>query len=351
MRKIMIIGALFLIVNLAYSQSISDIDVGKRKEYMMKTYKIHHIKAEKYLEEILPSLERENEQLKHQRISSDKFKEAQKNLYRKYGKTVSQVFSKGRYKTWSFCIQELERYHVLSETKFIPLEKMYVLYRIERAWEKDRDQMLSGDGDEQKKIEDTANMLMELNKQIRQMLGMEIGNWYINYKELMLRALDNMDKYGATYNEGYRIAQIENDCSQQRKKIWEMRSNDRNEKLLETENKKKYEIKKALPTQVVERWEAVNNVYLEYVLTNRYGLNKVQINQFKTLYNSYAIEEYKIINDQKKLSALEKYAKLVRANAIFCQKVRPLFKDSSYKKWKGKRMHDFKQRVDNKSEK
>lgn len=345
----MIIGALFLIVNLAYSQSISDIDVGKRKEYMMKTYKIHHIKAEKYLEEILPSLERENEQLKHQRISSDKFKEAQKNLYRKYGKTVSQVFSKGRYKTWSFCIQELERYHVLSETKFIPLEKMYALYRIERAWEKDRDQMLSGDGDEQKKIEDTANMLMELNKQIRQMLGMEIGNWYINYKELMLRALDNMDKYGATYNEGYRIAQIENDCSQQRKKIWEERLKNRSERLQMIEDQKLNEIMKALPMQIAKRWKALNNTYIEYMLTKRYGLNKTQINLFKTYYNTYAIEEYKIINDQKKLSASEKNRKLSEANDRFCEKVRPLFKDNLYKKWKGKRMYDFKKMIEKKN--
>ena len=137
-----IIFSLFLLLlggSIVYSQSISSVDFGKRKEYMMKTYKIHRLKADKYEQQILPSLERENEQLKNNRISSAKFKEEQKKLYKKYGAMVSQVFSKGRYKTWSSCTQELERYHVLSETKLIPLAKMRALHKLESEWEKRRD--------------------------------------------------------------------------------------------------------------------------------------------------------------------------------------------------------------------
>ena len=348
-----IIFSLFLLLlggSIVYSQSISSVDFGKRKEYMMKTYKIHRLKADKYEQQILPSLERENEQLKNNRISSAKFKEEQKKLYKKYGAMVSQVFSKGRYKTWSSCTQELERYHVLSETKLIPLAKMRALHKLESEWEKRRDSMLTESGDEAKKLEDSEKMLSNLNAQIRQILGEENGNWYIAYKEMAFKALDHMDKYGATYNEGYRIAEIETACSQKRKKIWEELTENRNEKLQKIEDSKLSAIQNAVPIQVVEKWKTINNSYLDYVLAKRYGLSKSQVNQFKNAYNVYAIEEYKI-NNQKKLSDSEKTEKLKKADDEFCEKVRPLFKNSLYKKWKGKRMHDFKQRMEKKNRK
>ena len=50
----------------------------------------------------------------------------------------------------------------------------------------------------------------------------------------------------------------------------------------------------------------------------------------------------------KKMSTPEKIDRLTKANDTFCEKVRPLFNGSSYKKWKGKRMHDFKQKMDQK---
>lgn len=351
MKIIFSLALLLLGGSIAYSQSISSVDIGKRKEYMMKIYKIHHLKADKYAQQILPSLERENEQLKNKRIGSVMFKNEQKKLYRKYGVMISQIFSNGRYKTWSSCTQELERYHVLSETKFIPLEKMRALYKAESIWEKERDKMLTETIDEQRKIERIELMLSNLNGQIRQILGTESGNWYIAYKEMTFRALDNMDKYGATYNEGYRIAEIEVDCSRQRQKIWEERLKNRNEKLQKIEDVKLSAIKKTVPAQVAEKWISVNNSYLEYILAKRYELNKTQIGKFKNAYNVYAIEEYKIINDQKKLSTLEKTERLKKANEEFCEKVRPCFKEHLYKKWKGKRMRDFEQRVEQKIKK
>lgn len=83
MKKIIFSLALLLIGSTANSQSISDVDISKRQEYMMKTYKIHRQKAEKYEQEILPSLERENEQLKKLKISSTKFKDEQKKNIQK----------------------------------------------------------------------------------------------------------------------------------------------------------------------------------------------------------------------------------------------------------------------------
>lgn len=41
------------------------------------------------------------------------------------------------------------------------------------------------------------------------------------------------------------------------------------------------------------------------------------------------------------MSATEKAERLKKANDIFCEKVRPLFKDGLYRKWRGKRMYDF----------
>lgn len=80
---------------------------------------------------------------------------------------------------------------------------------------------------------------------------------------------------------------------------------------------------------------------MEYTLGKRYKLDKVKNDQFKNAYNVYAIEEYKIIHEQKKMSATEKAERLKKANDIFCEKVRPLFKDGLYRKWRGKRMYDF----------
>ncbi|MEY8685752.1 hypothetical protein AB9N12_06280 [Bacteroides sp. AN502(2024)] len=82
MKKIIFSLVLLLIGSTANSQSISDVDISKRQEYMMKTYKIHRLKAEKYELEILPSLERENEKLKKLKISSAKFKDEQKKSTR-----------------------------------------------------------------------------------------------------------------------------------------------------------------------------------------------------------------------------------------------------------------------------
>ena len=210
--------------------------------------------------------------------------------------------------------------------------------------------MLVATTDEQQKIEKTETMLTSLNEQIRQILGAEDGNWYIAYKEIVFRALDNMDKYGATYNEGYKIAEIEIDCFKQRQKVWQERLKNRHEKLQDIEGYKSNAIKSAVPGPVAERWKAINNSYLDYMLARRYGLNKGQIQQFKNAYNASAIEEYKI-NHQKGVSALNRTEKLKKADDEFCEKVRPLFKSSMYNKWKGKRMHDSKQKIEQKNKK
>ena len=163
MKKIILSLTLLLVGSISYSQSFSNVDVGKHKEYMMKTYKLDSKKADVY-EQILSSLKQENEQLKNRRISSDRFKDEQKKIYKKYGEIISQAFSKGKYRPWSSCTQELERYHVLSETKFIPIEKMRSLYKVEHEWKKTRDQLWKGMSDELEKLKKIEELLAEIGR-------------------------------------------------------------------------------------------------------------------------------------------------------------------------------------------
>lgn len=312
---------------------------------MMKTYKINSLKADKYEQDVLPALEREKEQLKNKKISSAKFKEEQKKLYKKYGMIVSEAFSKGRYKTWSSCTQELERYHVLSETKLIPIEKMRALYKAESEWEKEREQMWAGAGEELKKHQVTEDMLTNLNKRIREILGIEDGNWYIFYKRLTFAALDNMDKYGVSYNDAFAIAKIEETHKQRRINILNSRKKNAEKEVefMTLDDKMTKEIAAAVPSASA-RWKKVNNARLDYSMKTKYGLTQTQITQFKTAYNKYAIEEYKIIS-QKKLSDSDKYNQLSLLSDDFCKTVNPLFQAENYKKWYGWWKYDFERKM------
>lgn len=312
----------------------------------MKTYKINRLKVDKYEQDVLPALERENEQLKNKKISSAKFKEEQKKLYKKYGVIVSNVFSKGRYKTWSSCTQELERYHVLSETKLVSIEKMRALHKVESQWEKERDQMWTGAGEESKKYQNAEDMLTNLNKQIRAILGIEDGNWYISYKRMTFSALDNMDKYGVSYNDAFIIAKIEETHKQKRINILNNRRKKNAEKEVEfvtLDDKMAKEITAAVPSASM-RWKKVNSARLDHNMKTKYGLTQAQITQFKTAYNKYAIEEYKIIS-QKKLSDSDKYNQLSQLNDDFCKTVNPLFRAANYKKWHGWWKYDFERKM------
>ena len=107
----------------------------------------------------------------------------QKKLYKKYGIIVSQTFFEGKYKKWSSCTQEMERYQVLSEIKFVPYEQMRALYQAESAWVKERDKMHKDAGEAWEKYENSDTMLSELNIKIKQILGVEMGLGILNIKD------------------------------------------------------------------------------------------------------------------------------------------------------------------------
>lgn len=344
MKKIILSLSLLLIGSIGYSQIIPSVDVGQRKEYVMKTYKIDSQKADKY-EQILLSLQKENELLKNKKISSTQFKIAQKKLYKKYGIIISQTFYKGKYTKWSSCTQELERYQVLSESKFIPYEKMRALYKAETEWVKGRDNMLAESSKEWKKHESSDTMLSELNDKIRQILGTEDGNWYIAYKRLTFRTLDNMDKYEASYKDAFAIAKIEE--SYKKKRIDIINSDKKNAEkeidIMAIDDEMTKKVTASVPT-VSTRWKKVNNSVLDHILKTKYGLTQPQIVDFKIAYNKYAIEEYKIFS-QKRLSDTDKYNQLSQLSENFCQTVNPLFKTDNFLKWCSWWKYDFERKM------
>lgn len=322
--------------------------VQQQKSYMISTYKINEKQATEYTT-TLSTMKLESNQLKGQRISSKQFKNEQKKIFKKYDSHVSQIFKPGQYKKWVYCLQGLERYQILSEEKLVSWDQMRSLYKVESLWIKNRDQVWNTSTEESKKLQENDDLLTDLHSKIYDVLGCEIGNWYINEKALHFNALDHMDKYGSTYNEGYKIAKIESDYSKQRGQIWEERAKNKNDKLQENEKAKLEAIKNAVPAQVANKWSSINNSSLDYTLAKRYGLKKVQISQYKDAYNEYAIEEYKISLNQNRLTVSEKVDKLHKANEVFCEKVRPLFNKETYTKWQGKRQYEFERRMKNKS--
>ena len=63
MRRTLLSLSLLLIGSIGYSQvDIPDVDISKRKEYVMKNYNVDSKKADRY-EDILHSLQQEKEQL------------------------------------------------------------------------------------------------------------------------------------------------------------------------------------------------------------------------------------------------------------------------------------------------
>lgn len=152
MRRTLLSLSLLLIGSIGYSQvDIPDVDISKRKEYVMKNYNVDSKKADRY-EDILHSLQQEKEQLRNTKISSIQFKADQRKLYKKYGTFINQAFYDGKDRRWSFCTQELEHYHVFSESKFIPYEQMRALFDTEKVWLNKRERMSKESTDESKKI-------------------------------------------------------------------------------------------------------------------------------------------------------------------------------------------------------
>lgn len=345
MKKLVFSLFLFLFVGVGYSQTDESVDVGQRKEYMIKTYKINKKKAEAY-EQLRLQLQAENDNLKMEKISSSSFRSKQKQLYKKYGDKISQTFSQGRYHKWSSCTQNLEYYQVLCDTKLVPYEQMRALHKIEQKWESERKQLWDGSEEWAEKLKKDDLLYKNLNDGICRILGDKTGNWYIDYKRMYFASLNNMDRYKTTFKDAHAIAEIEESYFQKREAILHTKKKyaEKEVEMMKNDEKKEQEVFASVPADVANRWKKVNSAVMGYALQNRYGLSQSQTTRFKAEYSKYAIEEYKILN-AKKLSAADRYARLDKLGDSFCQKVKPLFSTENYVKWQGWWKYDFERRM------
>ena len=267
-------------------------------------------------------------------MTSSQFKNKQKKLYKKYGDEISQAFSKGRYRSWSIMTQELEYYHMLCDTKLVPRDKMRSLQKLESEAEEKRTTINASSDAESDKLEDKYKMMENQKEKIRQLLGTEDGDWYINYKQMYFISLINMDKYKTSFKNAYAIAEIEKEYGIKRAMIFKSKKKfaEREEDFFLNEENKIKAINAAVPSDVAARWKKVNADLLEYNLTSKYGLTQAQVNQFKKNYSKYAIEEYKILSS-KKISDADKYTQLNEISNNFCKSVSQLFSPLQYNKW------------------
>lgn len=346
MKKVFLFLIIYLLVSVEnYSQNVSDVDVTQRKEYMIKTYKINAKKADAY-EKLRIELLQENDKLKEQKMTSSQFKNKQKKLYKKYGDEISQAFSKGRYRSWSIMTQELEYYHMLCDTKLVPRDKMRSLQKLESEAEEKRTTINASSDAESDKLEDKYKMMENQKEKIRQLLGTEDGDWYINYKQMYFISLINMDKYKTSFKNAYAIAEIEKEYGIKRAMIFKTKKKfaEREEDFLINEENKIKAIYAAVPSDVAARWEKVNDNKIDFVMAYKYGIDKTKISKFKAAYNNYAIKEFKVLSN-KKLSNDDKYSQLKQLNDEFVETVSPLFTQENYTKWEGWWKYDFQRKM------
>ena len=194
MKKIIFMLAIMVFTLDGFSQDGKNVTPKQRKEYMMKTFKIHSKKAISY-GKIRLELISENEKLKEQKLSSSQFRNKQKKLYKKYGDKISQIFSKGRFRSWSIFTQELEIYHMLCDEKLVSRPQMKALQRLESETETKRLALWSNNTEESEKLNQKDQMIENYRKRIYGILGKETGEWFINYKQMYFFSLYNMDKY------------------------------------------------------------------------------------------------------------------------------------------------------------
>ena len=346
MKNVFLFLIIYLLVSVeSYSQNVSDVDVTQRKEYMIKTYKINAKKADAY-EKLRIELLQENDKLKEQKMTSSQFKNKQKKLYKKYGDEISQAFSKGRYRSWSIMTQELEYYHMLCDTKLVPRDKMRSLQKLESEAEEKRTTINESGYAELDKLEDKYKMMENQKEKIRQLLGTEDGDWYINYKQMYLISLINMDKYKTSFKNAYAIAEIEKEYGIKRAMIFKTKKKfaEREEDFFLNEENKIKAINEAVPSDVAARWEKVNDNKIDFVMAYKYGIDKTKISKFKAAYNNYAIKEFKVLSN-KKLSNDDKYSQLKQLNDEFVETVSPLFTQENYTKWEGWWKYDFQRKM------
>lgn len=175
MKKFIFMLAVMLFTLNGFSQDGKNVTQKQRKEYMMKTFKIHSKKAIAY-EKIRLELINENEKLKEQKLSSSQFRNKQKKLYKKYGDKISQIFSKGRFRSWSIFTQELEIYHMLCDEKLVSRPQMKALQKLESETETQRLTLWNKNIEESEKFNQKDQMIENYRKKYMRFSGKKQGS-------------------------------------------------------------------------------------------------------------------------------------------------------------------------------
>lgn len=331
--------------SIAWSQTVS-ADETRLYEYMSGTYGITIDQFKAYMK-ISSDFDRKSEELENSRISADTFRKKKRQLYDEYYNQVKKVFNDEQFFDWSTCLERLDRYRYLSERLFVPRNRIRALYKTEREWGKDREDLWNSNMDESMKHQKKAELLSALQERICQILGNETANVYSEYKAMENLTHRNMKKYSASYNEAMKIAEIEKEYKHKRQVLnadKNRRRTDIDADITECEKLKDEAIRSALPDDVYERWKTINDNMLDYTLKSMYGMDKRQIAEYKNAYNSYVLEEYFILNS-KEIPIQEKEAMLDKANDNFCEKVRSFAPANTYRQWLGRRQYVFERRM------
>ena len=328
-----------------FDAAAQSVTPAQRRAYLTEHYEVTAAQAEQY-ETALTDVKAQDARLCESRMSAQAFKQARKSLIRLFCQRVSSAFNEEQYHVWSTCNKEIDRYHVLSNEKLVTPKQLYALFDAERKWLDDRNAMRNGAEAENVKHEREAELLNALQAEIFRVLGTELGEWYFNEKALQQLAYIYMDKYDATYREAESIARIDNAYKGKRKAVYEeeIKFAQKEEKLFALDDQKAEEVRQAVSQEVADRWFVITKNQLDYTLQKRYGLDKSQITRFKTAYNIYAIEEYRILGD-KKLSTADKLQQLSDANRQFCETVQPLFASEAYTRWQGWLQYTFDRKM------
>lgn len=320
--------------------------------YMRSVYSLNEDQINQYVL-VRNSFLDELEMTKNKVVSSAEFKKAFRTLYNQFYAKVSTIFDSNQYSQWSSCIERLERYRELSETKFVERAKIRLLYNAESSWNAKRISIRKMDIPGQVKLEEIEKITAELNRQIDDILGAELSLWYRTMKDAHTKALGNMDKYKISYNNAYAMAFIENDYYQQKQVIHysQRKNNEKEELLLELDNAEYAEIEAKVGQLIAKRWKVINDNKLDYSLKSQYGLTAAQISQYKDAYNSYLISEHVIVYEKRNLSPDEKRELLISANKVFCQAVEELLPNDKYSRWEAYRLFHFNKKLDRKCNK
>lgn len=340
----------FLCIGSVRVQSQNAFEMDKRL-YLMQNYRLTDDQADRYQSKLI-KFQSKLDHLRQQTLTSDQIKKRQKDAFIAFSGEVATVFSPEQYRQWKRTTQNIERFRYLSENMLVDRNATIALYNAEHEWSMERKALWNSSISEAEKHAVNQNLMEKLAATTVQILGPVLGKDYLNYKAEEQLAYINMDKYKTPYNEAFQIAKIEREYSAKRQEIRSVkRQHSETQALLDACDVDLLQaIKDRLTGTTGTKWERYHRDRLSSDMKTRYGLDQAAIAKFKSAYNRFAIEEYKIFHTNN-LSLAEKCSALEKAAETFLTTVEPLFTAQKYAEWEGRWRYLFSRRLENKRNK